>query len=141
MWARPGAYSSVGHLKGASLGQALALLVIITLDERDKYSSLLQTSVRYSRKKFYSIFFKKICDEEKSFVRFNFWCHSNIRLCSNAISQSVCVLQASSLTLDVKTMCGNTLAYCVGVSKMKKVQQPMRLSYPDLICHSVILPM
>jgi hypothetical protein len=47
------------HLKGASLGQAPALLSNISFrvdrPAREKHSSLLQTLVNYGHKKFYNI--------------------------------------------------------------------------------------
>ncbi len=58
LWVRPGAYLRVEHLKVASLRYALALPANIRTRlerlARDKHFSLLQKSVNYGHKIFYS---------------------------------------------------------------------------------------
>ncbi len=58
LWARPGAYPIVEHLRGSSIGQVPALQTDQTRLEMfatDKHSSLLRTFVNYGRRKFCNI--------------------------------------------------------------------------------------
>jgi len=59
LWVRSGAYPREEHLKGASIGKALALprkhWARLEKLARDKCSSLLQKLVTHGRKKFYNI--------------------------------------------------------------------------------------
>jgi hypothetical protein len=63
LWLRQGAYLRVEHMKGVSLGQTPPSLTNIRLGWKGlpgKNTSLLQKSVNYSRKKFYSTDKQKI---------------------------------------------------------------------------------